>query len=258
MSDVMSARNRLALEKRRRLLVGFLLAGYPSRDGFIEAVIQSAAAGLDILEVGFPSQNPANDGHVIKEANRLADLSIWDDMAYWERIRKAVDVPLWVMGYNAELLDTPRYLNLAKAGVVDALVLPNLSLTQRTALAEQLAPYGCDVLGFVNPETPLEDAKTCFAEAPLVYMQLYVGQTGKKVERDTFGPLLKLSQEIGRTNLFAGFGIDTPQRVRYLLDQGFAGAIVGTAMVSHQNESLQNLLQFIQTMKAATDQEDMK
>ena len=256
MNDIMSARNRAVLEKRGRLLVGFLLAGYPSRDGFLEAVTQSAAAGLDIVEIGFPSQNPANDGQIIKEANRLADLSIWDDIPYWQSIRNRVDVPLWVMGYNAELIDTPRYLKLAQAGVVDAFVLPNLTGIQCSTLARQLAPYGCDVLGFVNPETPLAEAKACFAQSPMVYMQLYVGETGKKVECDTFGPLLKLSQQMGDTNLFAGFGIDTPQRVRYLLDQGFAGAIVGTAMVRHQNESLQALLRFIRAMKDATNGEE--
>ena len=257
MSEIWSARNRAALGKRGRLLVGFLLAGYPSREGFLEAITQSVAAGLDIVEIGFPSQNPVNDGQIIKEANRLADTSIWDDLAYWQSIRAAVDVPLWIMGYNAELIDTPRYLALAQAGVADAFVLPSLSGGQRSALAAQLAPYGCDVLGFVNPETSSAEVEASFAHSPLVYMQLYVGKTGKKVERDTFEPLLKRSQEIQGINLFAGFGIDTPQRVRYLLEKGFAGAIVGTAMVRHQNESLQALLRFIHTMKAAADREDM-
>lgn len=253
MSECVSARNRAVLEKRGRLLVGFLLAGYPTRDGFLSALAQSVAAGLDIVEIGFPSLNPVNDGMVLKEANRLADHSICDDIDYWRQIRASGDVPVWVMGYNEDLIDKPRYLALAKAGVADAFVLPNLTTAQRRGMAEELAPYGCDVLGFVNPETPRKEAETCFIEAPLVYMQLYVGKTGVKVERDTYGPLFALSQEIGNRNLFAGFGIDTPQRVVDLLGKGFAGAVVGTAMVRHQNDSMQALLRFIRDMKAATD-----
>ena len=91
----------------------------------------------------------------------------------------------------------------------------------------------------------------------MVYMQLYVGKTGKKVDRDTYGPLLALSQEMGNHSLFAGFGIDTPQRAAHLLEKGFAGVVVGTAMVRHQNESMQALLRFIRDMKAAASGGDM-
>ena len=255
MIEICSARNRAALDKRGHLLIGFLLAGYPAREDFLEALSLSVTAGVDIVEVGFPSLNPVNDGRILQDANRAADISILDDLAYWVRIRAAVDVPIWVMGYNEELLDVPRYRALAQAGVVDAFVLPALTSAQRIQLAMELQPYGCDVIGFVNPQTTPTEAETCFNNLPMVYMQLYVGQTGAKVEGDAFEPLLHAALLHSDVNLFAGFGIDTPERVAYLLQKGFTGTIVGTAMIKQQNKSVEALLAYIRSMKAGTNKE---
>ena len=42
-----------------------------------------ANAGVDIIEVGFPSANPSNDGQVIRDAHKKVDMSIQDDWVYW-------------------------------------------------------------------------------------------------------------------------------------------------------------------------------
>ena len=255
MSKVSSSRTRQALHCAGRLLVGYLLAGYPSRDGFLEALKCSVDAGLDMVEIGFPSRNPSNDGAVIRAANQAADLSIMDDMDYWNTIRKTIQVPLWIMGYNEELIDTPRCLRLAKAGIADGFVLPELSAKERLLLNEQLEPYGCDVLGFVNPKTSFEDAENCYQNHALVYLQLHLGQTGTKIEQDEFEPLLKLAKERPGVSVFAGFGIDTRERVISLLDKGFDGAIVGTAIVRKQSEALDSLKTYIRHLKSGASLE---
>lgn len=250
MSKALNSKTNVALRRRGKLLVGYLLAGYPSREDFLEALRLCALSGVDIIEVGMPSVDPLSDGDVIRAANREADMSILDDGDYWRDIRRAVDIPIWVMGYNRELVDTPRCLRLAKDGVADAFVLPGLTAAERQQLAVQLAPYECDVLGFVNPDTPTKEVRACFRDAALVYAQLYVGQTGAKAVEDRFRPMLSIAGEYPETAVFAGFGISTGERARFLLSQGFDGAIIGTAMVKKQNESPAALRSYIEGLKS--------
>ena len=253
MNKIYSTRTNEKIKSNEQLLVGYLLAGYPSKEDFLYALKCSVEAGLDIVEIGFPSSNPVNDGKVIKDANRKADMSIWDDPDFWKEVRKTVNVPIWIMGYNEELLDTPRYLELAKSGIADGFVLPGISPEVRRQLSVELAEYECDVLGFVNPHTPLDEARDCFSSCSLVYMQLYVGQTGSKAKEDEFEPMLNIAKQYSGVSIFAGFGIDTKERATHLWEKGFDGVIVGTAMIKKQNESVEVLKEYIQELKSGAN-----
>ena len=52
----------------RAALVGYLPAGFPSREGCLRAVRTMVEAGCDIVEVGLPYTDPLMDGPVIQTA----------------------------------------------------------------------------------------------------------------------------------------------------------------------------------------------
>src|SRR5258705_13792712 len=56
----------------RAALVGYLPAGFPTVAGGIEAVRAMAAAGVDLVEVGYPYSDPVIDGPVIQRASEIA------------------------------------------------------------------------------------------------------------------------------------------------------------------------------------------
>jgi len=255
MTEIVSPKNTKALENRGRLLVGYLVAGYPDRDSFLQILRQSVDAGLDIVEVGFPSGNPYTDGEVIQNAHKAVDPAVATDIDYWREIRGAVDAPIWIMGYGEDLVDTGLYLKLAQAGVADAFVIPNIDAPLRRELARELAQYGVDMVGSVNPDTPRDETDACLSREALIYLQLYAGPTGLKVTEDRFPDLLLRAKQHSYTRVFAGFGIDEPERVAHLLDSGFDGVIVGTAMIKHLNRSRSALMQYIGRMKEATGKE---
>lgn len=250
MNAVVSSANKKALESGR-LIVGFLLAGYPDKESFFEVVSRCDKAGMDIFEIGVPSRNPYADGYVIRDAHLKVDTAVCTDMDYWRRLRKTTGKPIWIMGYRKDIIDTGVYLTLAKEGLADAMVLPDCSPGERHELLLKLAEYSVDVLGFVNPDMVDSELEDCYNNFPLIYTQLHTGPTGLAVESDDY---LRLPARIGQEKLkmsFGGFGISTPEMAKLLLDHGFAGVVVGTAMIRKLNSSSNELYDFVRKLKKA-------
>ncbi|MGW2222701.1 tryptophan synthase subunit alpha, partial [Nonomuraea sp. NPDC001684] len=52
----------------RAALVGYLPAGFPSKDGAIAAAAALVEAGCDVIEIGLPYSDPLMDGPTIQDA----------------------------------------------------------------------------------------------------------------------------------------------------------------------------------------------
>ena len=42
----------------------------------------------------------------------------------WKRLRREIDIPIWIMGYREDLIETGFYRELARNRLVDVLVIP--------------------------------------------------------------------------------------------------------------------------------------
>ncbi|HWQ77886.1 MAG TPA: tryptophan synthase subunit alpha [Anaerovoracaceae bacterium] len=250
MTKLASERNQNCMEKGK-LAVGYLLAGYPDKEGFFDILSDCEAAGLDIFEIGYPSGDPANDGEVIRMAHKVTDLSLQTDLTYWKKIRNTVKAPIWVMAYKKDLIDTGFYRLLAQNGLTDAFVIPDITYEQRLTLQEELRPFQADVLGFAAPDMTVEEQEACFGAFPLIYQQLYSGPTGMSVEAEGYEEILARAKKHGGLRVFAGFGINSAERAAQLLDRGFDGVVVGTAMIAKLNRSKEELTVFIEELQKA-------
>ena len=61
-----------AKSEKRALLIGFITAGYPSKERSLEIAKAMVAGGVDLIEVGFPYSDPVMDGPVIQRAAEIA------------------------------------------------------------------------------------------------------------------------------------------------------------------------------------------
>jgi tryptophan synthase alpha chain len=249
MTKVLSARNKAILENRGKLLVGYLVAGYPDPESFLSILKGCTDAGLDIFEIGFPSTVPFLDGEIIQQAHQAVDRSISTDIEYWKKYRKTIENPIWIMGYKDDLMKGNFYRQLAENGLVDNFVIPDMLEEDRRIMAEELKSYDVNVMAFVNPDMTNQEIEKCLSDEDLIYQQLYAGPTGMTVVEDHFEEILSRAKKHPDVRIFAGFGINTPKRVKQLLASGFDGAVIGTAMVKKLNESPQALFNFIRSVK---------
>lgn len=234
----------------RKLLVGYVVAGYPSEEEFFR-VVEEGKDALDIWEIGFPSANPYADGPVIADAHRKVNRDIVCDIAYWERIRAAIPGPIWIMGYKEDLVDTGICRQLAENHLIDVLVLPGADGTVMDALAAELAPYGVDVIRFLNPAMTEAEMAEELNKATVVYEQLYVGKTGVTQHEDNYADMLAFSRTYPAARVFGGFGISTGEKAADVCRNGFDGAIIGTELIRRLNDSLQTFASFVKNAHQA-------
>ena len=240
---------RALFSTHKRSFVGYLVAGYPSREASLELARSCCEKGLDVLEIGFPARNPSFDGEVIRNAHGKADLRLEDDLAYWQELRSVVDVPIWLMGYHDDLVKGGTFIKLAWEKLYDVLVVPDMTNSERVTLSEALAPLGADVIGFTNPMSSDGELAACFTHLPLIYQQLYCGPTGEANNSRDYLPLLRKSRENSSAKVFAGFGITTPERARELLESGFDGVIVGSTIMKQLTQSVEAAHELIMRMR---------
>lgn len=243
-----SERNRAILHRDRNF-VSYFLAGYPSTESFLDLVQRVEESELDILEIGFPSLDPYADGEVIRQAHQAIDQSEAASLAYWTKVRQTTEKPIWLMAYKNDFIRSGLYRTFAEAHLYDGLVVPDCSPEEHDQLKEELQDFGVDVLTFIRPSMSSRELQERLATSTVVYAQLYEGPTGTKGSGENYQSMLQ--EAIGYPNvvLFAGFGINTKEKVDLLYEEGFHGVIIGTEMLRRLNRSVEEAMTFITEIK---------
>jgi tryptophan synthase alpha chain len=71
----------------RAALIPYLTAGFPSREGFLEAV-KEVLPYADLLEIGLPYSDPLGDGPVIQRASEAALRKGMSVQGFWSWSRR--------------------------------------------------------------------------------------------------------------------------------------------------------------------------
>ena len=103
----MNRLTQLFQHKSQNILSIYFTAGYPTPDGTRQTILDLAAAGADLVEVGIPFSDPLADGPTIQASSHAAleaGMSLEKLFAQLEGIRSETQMPLVVpplvlMGY---------------------------------------------------------------------------------------------------------------------------------------------------------------
>jgi tryptophan synthase alpha chain len=236
----MSPRDRVSESLRsapkKPALVAFLTAGYPTREGFVEA-LRAVARAAEVVEIGVPFSDPMADGVTIQRSSETAIRNgvtlqwIFDELTAG---KGSFDAPLLLMSYLNPLL-AYGYERLAEAAAnadVCGFMVPDLPWEECAPLRDALGRREIALVQFVTPATPEERlSMLCEHSEGFVYAVTRTGITGGQTDLPpNLAEYLGSVKKHSRLPVCAGFGVRSAEQVR-LIGSHADGVIVGSALV---------------------------
>ena len=217
--------------------IPFITAGDPDLETSGLLLIELAAAGADIIELGVPFSDPVADGEVIQRASERAlrnGVTLRDMLACVARAKERTDVPVVLFSYFNPLLQfgIDRLVNEAKQAGIDAVLITDLIPEEAQSWAEALYQRELDPIFLAAPTTSDKRLARIARQARgFIYAVSRAGVTGARDEmtRDAEA-LVQRVRSVSDLPIAVGFGISTAEQVRKIWRFADA-AVVGSAIV---------------------------
>lgn len=217
--------------------IPFVTAGDPDLAMTTRVVKELAAAGADLIEIGFPYSDPIADGPVIQASYTRAlnnKIKLVDIFAAVESLKGQVKTPLLAMvSYAIIFRHGPQAFvdHAVKAGF-SGLIVPDLPGDEAAEFAKIANAADLALIQLVAPTTPPDRMKKILEHASgFVYCIAVAGTTGaREALPSDLAAMLKSLRATTTLPLAVGFGLSRPEQIRAL--HGIAnGGIVGSALV---------------------------
>ena len=251
------------LGRGEKLLSCLLPLGDPDLNTSLKLVEIYLQAGVDIVELGMPSNNPYLDSRQIAESNRRSfqgqpDLSNYFDAI--KIIRKEFPAePFEVMAYADTVLDygIARFVDAVKEAEINAHLLADATVIspdivqQMDALLAPLLIYRIRFMPHPFQEILLKDIGE--NGRGFMILQSIADSSGKRaaVAEGNRELVACLRATQTKAAILLAYGINNPIRAKEALDIGPDGILVGTAMVegiaAGDFTALANLMQAIKS-----------
>jgi tryptophan synthase alpha chain len=221
----------------RRAFATYAVASDPSFEESLAELHGFVAAGIDLIELGYPFSDPILDGATIQKANRRGmeaggNLArTLDLVAAFRETDSATPIvlmgyanPLAVMGYEA-------FAARAAASGVDGIIVADMPLREAGALLAALAMHGMVMIPLFAMTLEEKDVAPRPGVGGFLYCIPVVGPTGgPSATIETIGTAVACCRRSTTLPVMVGFGIKTPEAaaaVATIAD----GVIVASALI---------------------------
>jgi tryptophan synthase alpha chain len=218
--------------------IPFITAGDPDLETTELLLVELAAAGADVIELGVPFSDPVADGEVIQRASERAlrkGVALSDALRCVSNAKKRIDVPIVLFSYLNPLLKfgKDRLAGDAKRAGVDAVLITDLIPEEAERWTATFNDHGIDLIFLVAPTTSNKRLTRIAQQAHgFIYAVSRAGVTGARNEmpRDAEA-LVKRVRAVSDLPVAVGFGISTAEQIRQVWRFADA-AVIGSAIVS--------------------------
>jgi tryptophan synthase alpha chain len=223
---------------RRRGFIPFITAGDPDLATTRALLVELAAAGATLIELGVPFSDPVADGPTIQRASERAlrqGVGLADVLEVLADARRETDVPVILFSYFNPLLQfgVERLADEAARAGVDGILATDLVPEESADFNAALARRGLDQIFLVAPTTSDARLRMVAAKASgFVYAVSRAGVTGARTSLSA--EAARLVERVRATTelpVAVGFGISTPEHVAEVWRYADA-AVVGSALVA--------------------------
>lgn len=218
--------------------IPFITAGDPDIATTERLLIELAAAGADIIELGVPFSDPVADGETIQHASERAlrkGMTVSDVLSCVSHAKQHIDVPIVLFSYFNPLLSfgRDRLAKEAKEAGVDAVLVTDLIPEEAETWTETMIQFDLDPIFLVAPTTSDKRLKQIARQARgFIYAVSRAGVTGARDEMPGDAEtLVKRVRSVSDLPVAVGFGISTAEQIREVWRFADA-AVIGSAIVS--------------------------
>ena len=228
----------LALERARRQLVAYIVAGDPSPDWTVQAMHAMVDAGVDVIELGVPFTDPEAEGPVIQLGHERAlahGVTLRRTLQMVSEFRKSnTETPIVLMGYlnPIEAMGIQTFAQSAQTAGVDGTIIVNLPPEEALDLAPVFAAHEiCPVFLLAPTTTDTRAKKVCAASRGFVYYVSLKGTTGS-AKLDPSEVEMKVTHFKSMTDqpVYVGFGIKDAESAE-LVGRVSDGVVIGSSLV---------------------------
>ena len=217
--------------------IPFITAGDPDLTTTELLLVELAAAGADIIELGVPFSDPVADGETIQRASERAlrkGVTLRDALTCIARAKQHIDVPIVLFSYFNPLLSfgRDRLANDAKEAGVNAVLVTDLIPEEAHTWTETLIQFDLDPIFLVAPTTSDKRLKQIARQARgFIYAVSRAGVTGARDEMTGDAEaLVKRVRTVSDLPVAVGFGISTAEQIQQVWRFAEA-AVIGSAIV---------------------------
>lgn len=256
---------------RKGVVVGFLTAGDPSEQTSIELCRAVIRGGADILELGVPFSDPLADGPTIQAADLRSlqgGTTLKTCLEIARKIRAESNVPIVLLSYFNPIFRFGLEDFMSEASnCVSGLVVPDLPSVESEEFSHYKSTakkFGIATILLVAPTTPEKKLELIMKQTSgFLYLVSLLGVTGARTGTSAFD--LSFIQRVSKMSSahslpsVVGFGVSKKEHVQTIVDNGAAGVIVGSALVSIVERNLGDsgsaagqLENFVRELRSAT------
>lgn len=221
-------------------LIGYLSNGYPSLDASKKMAEEYVNAGIDIIEIDFPSSNPylENDLIATRMAKALEKNSNYQDyMNQMIEIRQKLpntDFILLAYENTVEEIGIGAFIDFCLKNDFLDLILVGL---KDEKIKTQLIASGIKVSCYVQYHMDEKEIKSALDSNGFVYMQAKPTSNQVHPKFDTLRSCIEHLRALGiQRKIYCGVGIHTESDVAMARDAGADAVFIGSSILKlHEN-----------------------
>jgi tryptophan synthase alpha chain len=229
----------------------YLLANYPTKDTFLEAVRACQDLDVDFLEIGFAFSDPVADGALLERASFevLKRYRLGDFITSFHEARALFTRKIYIMTYSNIVYSQGLASFIRRVAPLSGLILADLPLREIPLLERGLKNDSVSLIRFLTPESRDRDMALALKGArDFIYFVSKRGTTGGAFDLDS-----QTQEKIGRVrgkgvDVYVGFGIRDKKDFD-LACTAADGAIIGTKAVKELEQGIDAFRRFIGSLR---------
>ncbi|MEW6734329.1 MAG: tryptophan synthase subunit alpha [Acidobacteriota bacterium] len=225
-------------EHGKKALIPYITAGDPDLAITEDLIVEMAAAGADLIELGVPFSDPMADGPVIQRASERAlahGVTLRNILTLVERVRRRSEVPIILFSYYNPLLQygSAALASAARSAGVDGVLVTDLVPEEAADFHGLLRAQDLEMIFLLAPTSnDRRVAKVAQLAGGFIYAVARTGVTGMQENfSDTIIPLVACIKAQSRLPVAVGFGISSAEHV-HMVWQHADAAVVGSRIVA--------------------------